>query len=65
MFPQFPGVQGASPSSLNSPQGVLEVCSCSTEGSVSAEADGNALVFVQPLANALGKCRFVVDIFYV
>ena len=32
MFPKFPGVQGASLSTLNSPQGELKVCSCSNRG---------------------------------
>ena len=57
MLPQSPGVQGASLSSLNSPQGVLKVCSCSNRGVQSLQRQmENALVFVQLLANALVKC---------
>ena len=55
----FPGAQSAPFPALSSPWG-LKACSCSSTGSVFAEADGNHLVS-QSLASALGKCVCVVD----
>ena len=52
------GAQSTSLSSLNSLQGMSQVCTCR------AEAGADALLVVQLLADALGRSHFLVDILF-
>ena len=60
----FPGVQSASLSTLNSPQGMLKVGSCSSTGLNLQRGRWQVPLFLllfSPWPSALGKCQYVVD----